>query len=133
MLKEESKLSPFDIVKNILESTDKLSEEDINSFYNSWVINHALSNIKDTVFFAEHINRFPFLQKDMQYAFLFYGINKRKRFGKWNKHKDDVETINLIMKKYPHYSYSKAKSIIDLVDKKELKKEFFEGGRVGKH
>lgn len=67
--------------------------------YNPWMVNRGLSNFMDTVFFANEINKYYSLDKDMQYDFLFYGVPKGKRFSKWEKQSIEAD-VKLIMKAY---------------------------------
>jgi|WetSurSiteA1Bulk_404760.scaffolds.fasta_scaffold103255_2 hypothetical protein len=122
----------FDIVKNINEKGEGLLDPDtIKSEYNSFVINRALSNVKSTLFFSNEMNRLWGLDKDMQYAFYYYGITKKKRFGKWNKLQDDKETINAIQE-YFNYSYHRAKEAVSLLTEDQIniiKKAIDRGGK----
>ena len=72
----------FDILKHI-NSKDELEFE--MKEYLPFMINRGLSNTIDTVFFADVMNRFNHLDKDIQYDFYFNAIPKGRRFGKWNK------------------------------------------------
>ena len=72
----------FDILKHI-NSKDGLDFE--MKEYLPFLINRGLSNTIDTVFFADVMNRFHHLDKDIQYDFYFNAIPKGKRYGKWNK------------------------------------------------
>lgn len=122
-------MTPFDFVKaiNTKEDVETFSEED----YSPWVINKAFSNTRDTVLYANELNRFYSLPKFVQYQFYFYGIPKKKRFGKWNKNQDNSNDIKLIMEFYD-YSYHKAKDVLSLFTKEQLlkiKKELEKGGK----
>jgi len=91
-------MSPFDVLRHLNEKTEL--EFDLKKDYVPWVINKALINTKDTVFFAEVMNKYHFLDKDIQYTFYKFGIPKAKRFGKWVK-ADAINTdVELIMNRY---------------------------------
>ena len=91
-------MSPFDILRHLNEKTEL--EFDIKKDYVPWIINKALINTKDTVFFAEIMNQYHSLDKDIQYTFYKLGIPKAKRFGKWGK-ADAINTdVELIMTRY---------------------------------
>jgi hypothetical protein len=89
--------TPFDIIKHINEKT--ALEFDMKD-YNPFMVNRGLSNTIDTLFFAEVMNKYYTLDKDIQYAFYFNGIPKGKRFGKWNKSSEINTNIELIMNEY---------------------------------
>jgi len=91
-------MSPFDVLRHLNEKTDL--EFEIKKDYVPWIINKALINTKDTVFFAEVMNQYHFLDKDIQYTFYKLAIPKAKRFGKWVK-ADVINTdAELIMTRY---------------------------------
>ena len=89
--------TPFDILKHI-------NSKDVIDFemkdYVPFMINRGLSNNLDTLFFAEVINRYSHLDKDIQYRFYFDAIPKGKRFGKWNKSLAINNDVALIMETY---------------------------------
>lgn len=87
------KISPFDIIRHINEKTD--FEFDMSD-YNNWMINRGLSFTKDTIFYANIVNQNYNLDKDLQYKFLFNGIPKGKRFGKWEKKTSNDEIIDIL-------------------------------------
>jgi hypothetical protein len=122
-------MTPFDIVKaiNTKEDIDVFSDED----YSPWVINKAFSNTRDTVFFANEMNRFLGIPKIAQYQFYFHGVSKKKRFGKWNKSQDDEATIKLVQEAFG-YSYHRAKDTVPILSVEQLtkiKKELEKGGK----
>ena len=87
----------FDILKHI--NSKEALEFDMKD-YNVFMINRGLSNNLDTLFFAEVINRYSHLDKDIQYRFYFDAIPKGKRFGKWNKSLAINTDVALIMETY---------------------------------
>lgn len=89
--------TPFDIVKHINEKTQlDFSENE----YNPWIINRVFSNMIDTLFFADVMNKYYALPKDMQHDFYYYGLPKAKRFGKYHKVGEINIYVDLIMNKY---------------------------------
>lgn len=125
------KLSPFEIASNISEKGGLL--DTVVTGYEPYMANRILSNTADTVLFANEMNRYWGLPKDQQYHFYYYGVPKKKRFGKWNKNSDDKEILGVI-KEYFGYSTHKAKSVLSLllphID--DIKKALDKGGRHGK-
>ncbi len=87
------KLTPFDIIRHINEKTDV---EFSPSEYVPFVINRGLSFVKDTIFFANIVNRYSSLDKDVQYDFLYNGIPKGKRYGSWVSKKDTDATLSMV-------------------------------------
>ncbi len=127
-----AKMSPFEIVSAVCEKTQgRLDVEE--SGYEAYVINRALSNTLDTVFFANEMNAAYNLPKQWQFDFYFFGLDKRKRFGKWHKNQDDVKTLELIQE-YLGCSRAKAKEVEDILRPHldDIKKELDKGGIHGK-
>lgn len=124
------KLSPFDIAKNINEKTGFL-DEDVLGGYSPWLMNKIFSFTKDTVHVADEVNRYCHLDKDVQYAFYYLFLDKKKRYGKWQK-KHDVggDVIDALKQKY-HYNNRDAENAMTLLsedNKKALIEEFALGG-----
>ena len=111
--------------KNLMKSEDK---EWIRK-YPAFIINKILSGFQDTIMFVNEVNRNHFLDKDMQYSFLLNSIRSKKRFTPFlraNKLKD----IDLV-KEYYGYSNEKAKTVLDILTKDQLKlikEKLYKGG-----
>ena len=88
------------------------------SSYPPYIVNRCLSGHLDTVLFANEMNRYSNLDKDMQYSFFLYTLRKRKRFSPWLK-KEQVEDLDLVKKHYG-YSNEKAKIAVNLLTKTQL-------------
>lgn len=129
-MSSEKKLTPFDITSNINEKKDYLDVQDVG--YDAYVINRVMSNTADSVLFANEMNQYYSLPKDQQYAFYYYGLPKKKRFGKWHKNQDDKEALELIQEYYG-YSRHKAKDVLNLLRPHldNIKNELDKGGRHG--
>ena len=86
--------------------------------YPPYVINRCLSGFLDTVMFANEMNRYHNLDKDMQYSFYLNSVRKRKRFSPWlRKYKvNDLECV----KEYYGYSNEKASQALKILDKQQL-------------
>lgn len=110
-------ISPFDIVKALNEKTDL--EYDIKD-YSPWMINKSLSFIKDTIFFANEMNKSFNLDKDIQRDFYKYGIPRGKRFGKWEK---QLKVPELVEKIAEYFCINKnvATQYVSLLSDSELK------------
>jgi hypothetical protein len=91
---------------------------DMISSYPPYIINRCLSGHLDTVLFANEMNKYSNLDKDLQYAFLLYTLRKRKRFSPWLK-KEQVDDLDLVKKHYG-YSNEKAKIAVSLLTKTQI-------------
>ena len=109
-----------DWLNSINFNKDNLIEEDPEaiSSYPPYIVNRCLSGHLDTVLFANEMNRYSNLDKDMQYSFFLYTLRKRKRFSPWLK-KEQVEDLDLVKKHYG-YSNEKAKVAVNLLTKTQL-------------
>ena len=79
--------------------------------------------------YANEMNRFPNLDKDMQYNFMLNGIRKRKRFAPWLK-QEKIEDLEVV-KKYYNYNTEKAKQALRILTPDQLqyiKKKMDVGG-----
>ena len=86
--------------------------------YPPYIINRCLSGFIDTVMFANEMNRYPNLDKDMQYSFYLNSVRKRKRFSPWLR-KDKVNDLECV-KQYYGYSNEKASQALKILDKTQL-------------
>jgi len=109
------------IIPNILKEDKPLEFENINKEYNPWLVNSACSYYMDTILFANEMNRNPHLDKQLQYDFLFYGIKKKKRsYSPWIKKEKESEYIDAI-KELHSVSTKKAKEMLPIFNKEQLK------------
>ena len=93
-------------------------DPDAISSYPPYIINRCLSGHLDTVLFANEMNKYSNIDKDMQYSFFLYTLRKRKRFPPWLK-KEQVDDLDLVKKHYG-YSNEKAKVAVSLLTKTQL-------------
>ena len=98
--------------ENLIEDPEAISS------YPPYIINRCLSGHLDTVLFANEMNKYSNLDKDMQYSFFLYTLRKRKRFSPWLK-KEQIEDLDLVKKHYG-YSNEKAKVAVTLLTKTQL-------------
>ena len=98
--------------ENLIEDPDMISS------YPPYIINRCLSGHLDTVLFANEMNIYNSLDKDMQYTFFLYTLRKRKRFSPWLK-KEQIDNLDLVKKHYG-YSNEKAKVAVTLLTKTQL-------------
>ena len=109
-----------DWLNSINFNKNNLIEEDPEaiSSYPPYIVNRCLSGHLDTVFFANEMNLYNSLDKDMQYSFFLYTLRKRKRFSPWLK-KEQVDDLDLVKKHYG-YSNEKAKVAVSLLTKTQI-------------
>ncbi|MCX8009341.1 MAG: DNA polymerase clamp loader subunit A [Patescibacteria group bacterium] len=88
---------------------NRMNEED----YPPFVVNRIFSNFPDTLFHAHAMNRYPRLDRDLQYKYLYYAISQKSRFCPIIKTKllseevlDDIEKKYNISKKSIMKNYS---------------------------
>ena len=94
---------------------ENLIEEDpsVIKDYPPYIVNRCLSGHLDTVMFANEMNKFPNLDKDLQYHFFLNTLRKKKRFSPWLR-KDKVTDLEII-KQYYGYSNKKALSALKIL------------------
>ena len=81
--------------------------------YAPYVINRCLSGNLDSIMYANEMNKYSFLQKDMQYSFYLNSLRKKKRFSPWLR-KDKVTDLEII-KQYYGYSNEKASNALKIL------------------
>lgn len=110
--------NPFDWVRSISETKENLLAEDTKKQYNSYVVNKALSYHLDCILLVNEMNTHNYLDKDIQYSFLFNSIRKRKRYSSWEKKNidDDLKYI----KKYYNYNNDKAYQALKILSKEQI-------------
>ena len=68
--------------------------------------------------YANEMNKYNFLDKDMQYSFYLNTLRKRKRFSPWLR-KDKVKDLECI-KQYYGYSNEKASQALKILTKEQI-------------
>ena len=109
-----------------------LIEEDpsISKDYPPYIVNRCLSGHLDCIMFANEMNKYPNLDKDMQYSFYLNTLRKKKRFSPWLR-KDKVTDLQSV-KQYYGYSNEKASQALKILSKQQLefiKQRLEVGGR----
>jgi hypothetical protein len=124
-------MNPFDYLKAINETKKDIMVDDIaEKEYNPFIINRGLSFFRDTILYANEMNRFHHLDHRLQFDFFMNIIKKKKRWSKWVK-PQEVANLELI-KEYYGYSNEKAKSALSLMSHEqieELKQRIYKGGK----
>ena len=109
-----------DWLNSINFNKDNLIEEDpsVIKVYAPYIINRCLSGHLDCIMFVNEMNRYSFLDKDMQYSFYLNTLRKKKRFSPWLR-KEKVDDLECV-KQYYGYSNEKASQALKILDKKQL-------------
>ena len=110
--------------ENILDEDPTLARE-----YPPFIINKCLSGHLDCVMFANEMNKYHFLDKDMQYNFYINILRKKKRFSPWLR-KEKVSDLEFV-KQYYGYSNEKASQVLKILSNEQIefiKKRLDTGG-----
>ena len=125
-------MNPFDYVKAINTTKKDIMVDDIaEAEYQPFIVNRSLSYYPDTVLYANEMNQRHHLPARLQFDFFINIIKKRNRFSKWFK-PTEIQSIDIV-KEYYGYSDEKAKSILSLLNNKQiedLRKRIYKGGRT---
>ena len=111
--------------KDLMKSDDK----DWVKKYPAFIVNKILYGFQDTIMLVNEVNRNHFLDKDMQYSFLLNSIRSKKRFSHFLR-ASKLKNIDLV-KEYYGYSNEKAKTVLDILTKDQLKlikEKLYKGG-----
>ena len=109
-----------DWLNSINFNKNNLIEEDTSVIkdYPPYIINRCLSGHLDCIMFANEMNKYSFLDKDMQYSFYLNTLRKKKRFSPWLR-KDKVTDLQSV-KQYYGYSNEKASQALKILSKQQL-------------
>ena len=121
-----------DWLNSINFNKENLIEEDPTAIkdYPPYIINRCLSGHLDCVLFANEMNRYPNLDKKLQYSFYLNTVRPKKRFSPWGK-KQKVKDLDLV-KKYYGYSNEKAIQALRILTPDQLnyiKEKLNKGGK----
>jgi len=110
-----------DWLNSINFNKQNLIEEDPDAIkdYPPYIVNRCLSGHLDCVLFANEMNKYSFLDKDMQYSFYLNILRKKKRFSPWLR-KDKVTDLEII-KQYYGYSNEKASNALKILTPEQIK------------
>jgi len=109
-----------DWLNSINFNKDNLIEEDSTLIkeYPPFIVNKCLSGHLDCVLFANEMNKYHFLDKDMQYNFYLNILRKKKRFSPWLR-KEKVSDIEYV-KQYYGYSNEKASQVLKILSDEQI-------------
>ena len=124
-------MTPFTFLNEINYGKKDIMIDDITEKqYKSFMVNRGLSYFRDTVIYANEMNKHHHLDSRLQFDFLINIIRKKKRFSKWNK-PETVDDLDII-KEYYGYSNEKARSAHKLLSPdqlNEIRKKVYKGGK----
>ena len=95
-----------------------MEDPDVKKDYPPYIINRCLSGHLDCVMFANEMNKYSFLDKDLQYSFYLNTLRKKKRFSPWLR-KDKVTDLEII-KQYYGYSNEKAANALKILTPEQI-------------
>ena len=110
--------------ENLISDEPYLAKE-----YPPYIINRCMSGHMDSVMYAQEMNKYHFLDKDLQYNFYLNTLRKRKRFSPWIR-KDKVSDLDYV-KRYYGYSNEKASQVMKILTPEQIayiKKRLETGG-----
>ena len=131
-------MKPFDYVsavtyskKDMMRDTD--NDELAEKSYEPFLTKRALSYHIDCVPYANEMNRYPDLDKLLQFDFFINTLRPMKRFAKWVKpvQNEDLEAVM----EYYSYSRVKAETALSVLTQDQIeliKEKLIKGGRDGK-
>ena len=93
-------------------------DPDVIKEYAPYIINRCLSGHLDCVMFVNEMNKYSFLDKDMQYSFYLNTLRKKKRFSPWLR-KEKVTDLEII-KQYYGYSNEKASQALKILSPEQI-------------
>ena len=86
--------------------------------YVPYLMNRILSGHLDCILFVNEMNRYPNLDKDMQYSFYLNTLRKKKRFSPWLR-KEKVTDLEIV-KQYYGYSNEKASNALKILTPEQI-------------
>ena len=86
--------------------------------YVPYLMNRILSGHLDCIMYVNELNKYSFLDKDMQYSFYLNTLRKKKRFSPWLR-KDKVTDLEII-KQYYGYSNEKASIALKILTPEQI-------------
>jgi hypothetical protein len=99
--------------QDLLEDDPSLKKD-----YPPYIVNRCLSGHLDCILLVNEMNKYSFLDKDMQYSFYLNSLRKRKRFSPWLR-KDKISDLDYV-KRYYGYSNEKASQALKLLSKEQI-------------
>ena len=86
--------------------------------YVPYLMNRILSGHLDCIMYVNEMNKYSFLDKDMQYSFYLNTLRKKKRFSPWLR-KEKVTDLEIV-KQYYGYSNEKASNALKILTPEQI-------------
>ena len=99
--------------KNLLEEDPSLVKD-----YAPYIVNRCLSGHIDCIMFVNEMNKYHFLDKDMQYSFYINILRKKKRFSPWIR-KDKLSDLDCV-KSYYGYNNENAYQALKILSNEQI-------------
>ena len=99
--------------ENLLDDEPHLAKE-----FPPYIVNRCMSGHMDAIMYAQEMNKYHFLDKDIQYNFYLNILRKRKRFSPWIR-KDKVSDLDYV-KRYYGYSNEKASQVLKILSNEQI-------------
>lgn len=112
-------MTPFDFINSINNKTKIEWDDAVEKAYTPFIINRGLSFNLQTVLFANMMNKYPTIDKKMQYDFYFYGVSKGRRYDKWIKKEGTAADIQAIREFY-HINNFRALEVLKILSNEQL-------------
>ena len=109
-----------DIIPSILQTKKNVLQDEIDvKDYTPFVVNRALSYHMDCILYANEMNLYSEIGKDLQYQYLLNTIRSMKRkFQPWQKASADKDLE--CVKEYFGYSNQKAKEALRILNDEQI-------------
>jgi hypothetical protein len=124
-------MNPFEFVNAVTHTKQDLMKEDVERFYQPFLVNRALSYFPDTVMYANEMNIHNNIDSKLQFHFFLNTLRPAKRFAKWVKKEEDND-LTAIMEYYG-YGLEKAKQALSVLSSEQLiiiKQKLEKGGQL---
>jgi hypothetical protein len=124
-------MNPFEFVNAVTHTKQDLMKEDVERFYQPFLVNRALSYFPDTVMYANEMNIHNNRDSKLQFHFFLNTLRPAKRFAKWVKKEEDND-LTAIMEYYG-YGLEKAKQALSVLSSEQLiiiKQKLEKGGQL---
>ena len=117
--------NPWKIVNDICAKDHKISSDEIDEEYDSFLVNRSLSYFPDTVMVANLMNNSTDLTKEMQYLFYINSVTPKKRYSKWGKKRNNDMVVKVA--EYYKTSLRKAEEIMSVLPESTIEKIITKG------
>ena len=124
-------MNPFEFVNAVTHTKQDLMKEDVERFYQPFLVNRALSYFPDTVMYANEMNIHNNIDSKLQFHFFLNTLRPAKRFAKWVKKEEDNDLIAIM--EYYGYGLEKAKQALSVLSSEQLiiiKQKLEKGGQL---